>query len=943
MTISDSNYVNFPGDPAPTIEEPNKVDDFDDFLEFGDSLTIGDEGFYNADWKLQNTPPYDGGLCSTPLSWDPPKASFEPKQENLRPIYTSATSTLSLAQQEQLRSIAMPDILRYQKRHSPHSASRSRTFKSSSAASPDQQDSSRKRKSSASADDDDDDDEDGAEGQPPPVKKTAHNMIEKRYRTNLNDKIAALRDSVPSLRAGKMNAKGERNNEEKEDLHGLTPAHKLNKVSSIYPSHSRLADIVKATVLSKATEYIRHLEKRNTRLNEENTSMKARIAAFERLFMAGSMGFNPIPPTNPNPYVQQQFMSVQNSGELTPDVSPVGMIEVPDDIKRLHAGANQMNQQTYAVPQEKYRPANHVAAGQNGWQNGGGYLGKMMVGSLAGLMILEGFAEREQDGEEPNSRGLFAVPAQFLGHLGRSLGRSTDISILGYHSPSGQTLAFLRMLLVLGTLLYIFIPSLFESRPKKAKSNGKMQTTSLVSVPSLASPIQVRQQAWLTAIQTVWVPKHNFFLEAASLCLKMAKLSLRNVVGWYGYSLLTGLSEQQEAARVKAWSIALDAQLAGGDIKINKSRLILTLIASGTLPDTPARLMLKALHVRVLLWEYGRAGFDGIFLFQEFAAKLARWKWDEARRLQQIIVHMGKSSGEQDADRLPPHLVALLEFECDEVLVDGIAQRLYNLAFNLPTTHKITGSSDGMDIIVNDFAIRSPLDAAAAWFSSLKLQQSLATALGNQGEVDDDILSDINVAINTAPIGSSAQIRAVVARANLSETDRSADIANAIQSLTPLKPNDANNFTSVPTFINNNTSISSSPDLRLSLHCAIATAHLQRFSTPSSADLKSAYHIINALQPTRLSLLGFTAAFKLMRTLAQHEVAAIECRCALENLAGTLRIWIGGRNGFESELSRSTKEEVVERCLAVTKQCLGMEGDAGYASMSEKEEIVDDE
>jgi hypothetical protein len=671
--------------------------------------------------------------------------------------------------------------------------------------------------------------------------------------------------------------------------------------------------------------------------------MRARIAAFERLFMAGSLGFNPTPPANPSPYVQQQFMPMQNSGELTPDVSPVGMIEVPDDIKRLHASANQMNQQTYAVPQENYHPANRVAAGHNGWQNGGSYLGKMMVGSLAGLMILEGFAEREQEAEEPNSRGLFAVPAQLLRKMGRSLRQSTDISILGYHSPSGQTLAFLRMLLVLGTLLYIFIPSFFERKPK-TKSSGKMETTSLVSVPSLASPIQVRQQAWLTAIQTVWVPRHNFFLEAAALCLKMAKLSLRNAVGWYGYSLLTGLSEQQEAARVKAWSIALDAQLAGGDIEINKSRLILTLIASGTLPDTPARLMLKALHVRVLLWEYGRAGFDRIFLFQEFAAKLARWKWNEARRLQQILVHTGKSSGEQDTDPLPPHLAALLEFECDEVLMDSIAQRLYNLAFNLPTTHKITSSNDGMDIIVKDFAIRSPLDAAAAWFSTLKLQQGLATALSNQGGVDDDILTAVNIAMDTAPIGSSAQIRAVVARAILSEKDRSADIASAIQFLTPLKPNDASSSKSVPYFISsNNTSISSSPDLRLSLYCAIATAHLQRFSDPSAAHAKSVHQITNALQPTRLSLLGFTAALKLMNTLAEHEVAALECRRALEKLAGTLRIWIGGRKGVESELSRSTKEAMVEMCLAVTKQCVGMEGDAGYASMSEDEVLVDDE
>lgn len=35
-----------------------------------------------------------------------------------------------------------------------------------------------------------------------PVKKTAHNMIEKRYRNKLNDSIAELRDNIPSLRMG---------------------------------------------------------------------------------------------------------------------------------------------------------------------------------------------------------------------------------------------------------------------------------------------------------------------------------------------------------------------------------------------------------------------------------------------------------------------------------------------------------------------------------------------------------------------------------------------------------------------------------------------------------------------------------------------------------------------------------------------------------------------
>ncbi len=75
----------------------------------------------------------------------------------------------------------------------------------------------------------DDEDDDGDDDKP--VKKTAHNMIEKRYRTNINDKIAALRDSVPSLRIMSKSARGEDTTHDREELHGLTPAHKLNKAT----------------------------------------------------------------------------------------------------------------------------------------------------------------------------------------------------------------------------------------------------------------------------------------------------------------------------------------------------------------------------------------------------------------------------------------------------------------------------------------------------------------------------------------------------------------------------------------------------------------------------------------------------------------------------------------------------------------------------------------
>jgi hypothetical protein len=100
-------------------------------------------------------------------------------------------------------------------------------------------------------------------------------MIEKRYRNNLNDKISALRDSVPALRV--MVNRPDREDDaphlddeaDAEGLCGLTPAHKLNK----------------ATILSKATEYIVHLEQRNKLLATENEALRGKVDGFEILVM----------------------------------------------------------------------------------------------------------------------------------------------------------------------------------------------------------------------------------------------------------------------------------------------------------------------------------------------------------------------------------------------------------------------------------------------------------------------------------------------------------------------------------------------------------------------------------------------------------------------------------------------------------------------------------
>lgn len=84
-------------------------------------------------------------------------------------------------------------------------------------------------------------------------RRTAHNAIEKRYRIRLNDKIAELRDSIPSLRAHPATNYDGRDDEFGDRLgEGVT----VNKVN-------------KANVLEKATEYVKHLESCNRRLEAE--------------------------------------------------------------------------------------------------------------------------------------------------------------------------------------------------------------------------------------------------------------------------------------------------------------------------------------------------------------------------------------------------------------------------------------------------------------------------------------------------------------------------------------------------------------------------------------------------------------------------------------------------------------------------------------------------
>lgn len=674
--------------------------------------------------------------------------------------------------------------------------------------------------------------------------------------------------------------------------------------------------------------------------------MSQRISAFEKLFMASAMNGTMSPIQNQNNGGMQfsqdpsQFMTTPVT---TPrGLDPQGMIPVPDDMKRI-ISAQLASGRPYPVPQQGFQqnPAimrqqqiqQQQQMQQNRWQNTP-YFGKFMVGSLAGLMFVESLREREQSNESPEGRGLLAIPLQLLGPLVSG----SHVSIAGCQYSLAHVISNIKSLLLLGTLLWVFVPSLFAPRPPKTQKTSRVNNTALKALPSLASPIHVRRQAWLTSVQTVWVPRHNFFLEALALLLKAGKLSLRNTIGVHGYQMLTGLTPDQETARVKAWTIALDAQLAGGDVEINKSRLTLTLLASRTLPDTPLRLMLNALHIRVLVWQLGKQGIHNIL-----ASKLARSRWNEARQLHRLMNSLRRTEPPSPDDELPDHLALLLVHDCDDVLNENIVQRAHNLAFNRPTTYDIDDDVDGMNTVVEDPAVRSPMDAVAAWWSSLMLQRVLTASLADtevtSEEANNTMVDDINMAVKAAPIGSNAQVRALVARAVVFDEKRGANIATVLKALGPsLNPDKHPHYSrGVPPLIDAPlSSITPDPDVQLALRCAMGIAHLQRYEVPPH----SALSVVDTILPGStegLSLLGCTAAFHLMLRLHNHAVAAEACSTALERLSGALRVWVGSEEGDRPGLDRDLRQKMVEQCLDITKSAMGMEEDQGYATMTECE------
>ncbi len=108
-------------------------------------------------------------------------------------------------------------------------------------------------------------------------RKRGHNAIEKRYRTNLNDKIVCLRRGIPSFsHQSSLDSKSGDEEDSDAETEGKTAQQKYGK----------------AAILTRALEYIKHLENTTQRLGGEADALRTRVEAFEKLAMGGSLVLN---------------------------------------------------------------------------------------------------------------------------------------------------------------------------------------------------------------------------------------------------------------------------------------------------------------------------------------------------------------------------------------------------------------------------------------------------------------------------------------------------------------------------------------------------------------------------------------------------------------------------------------------------------------------------
>lgn len=353
-------------------------------------------------------------------------------------------------------------------------------------------------------------------------KKTSHNVIEKRYRSNLNDKIATLRDSVPALRTTnpRGTAKdGQSETEDSEDKNGATSKLKLNK----------------ASVLTKATEYIKQLERQNECLLQQNSILRNRLHTVDTPPSSVSTTLYELVKSSDSPMTDTvlsppEIQIKEDSASST--ISPTGMIPVPEEFRRLRMGASE----------EHYAPEEDLGTGTRGR-----VMSRLLLGSLASLMVMEGLSEVESDrtSDKPGSRGLFALPQELLKES-RGFRDPIRRRIIAFaHSIQPHEAMSLMKLFFISIILFVVFICVFDPGQKVLRMDRPSQS---IKVQKVASPPRVAQDEVASSTKEVAPVQDLVETEDLPVVMNIRGFFARQAIAILGYSWLQPNSKDEEAA-----------------------------------------------------------------------------------------------------------------------------------------------------------------------------------------------------------------------------------------------------------------------------------------------------------------------------------------------------------------------------------------------------------
>jgi hypothetical protein len=201
----------------------------------------------------------------------------------------------------------------------------------------------------------------------------------------------------------------------------------------------------------------------------------------------------------------------------------------------------------------------------------------------------------------------------------------------------------------------------------------------------------------------------------------------------------------------------------------------------------------------------------------------------------------------------------------EAVFVDSIVIRIAHVARNEPWECPNITADEGMDAVFDDIAIRSPLDALAALFSSLTLRNALLATLesGSKGYCVREIEEALHLALDTAPPGSRAGMRARAAWAVFFETDRIASITAALEEIP--KHHDID----IATFRFTEPSVASicTTNVRIALRsAALIMGASGKDALPLGLNQSTLFSMVSIiegmLQAFDVTILGFAAAYR---------------------------------------------------------------------------------